>query len=167
MMRVMDLKLGPGNRMRRGFGLFFFSFASFLSVPQRLFLSASLAGNAFPGVFMKRRTFLGTSAPSLTSGKAAAIPGDSLLAGMSLKQLRECFRHDLFERYIPFFLKNMVDRETGAFSPTPNWTVVPVRRKAAPHGGLDGASGQSHSCTTTLKKNRNIWISVGARRTFS
>ncbi len=36
---------------------------------------------------------------------------------MTAARLRDRFHHDLFERYLPFFLKYMVDRETGGFFP--------------------------------------------------
>ncbi len=73
---------------------------------------------------MRRRTFLTSTtlaaatetgaAPARTAG-GKRTPGAALLAGMTLTALRDRFRKDLFERYVPFFLAHMVDRERGGF----------------------------------------------------
>lgn len=81
---------------------------------------------------MRRRSFLAASTAAIAGatpipvcvadrsplrGTASVGAGDGLLAGMSLKDLRERFRRDLFDRWLPFFLGHMVDREHGGFFP--------------------------------------------------
>ena len=80
---------------------------------------------------MKRRHFMGTaisagmsgvvpaSASRLTEGWAAECGQNQLvsdaLGGMSLKALREDYRHRLFEQYLPFWEKGGHDSERGGF----------------------------------------------------
>ncbi|MFC1541821.1 AGE family epimerase/isomerase [Candidatus Latescibacterota bacterium] len=75
---------------------------------------------------MKRRSFLKSSA-----GSAAVLAGlsgctgeskvtqqsisDDTLAGYTLTELRELYRYDLFDDYIPFVYKHVVDHELGGF----------------------------------------------------
>jgi len=77
---------------------------------------------------MKRRTFLNTSRSigalsivpygcSKTRTESRMVIDSGKLAGKTLEELRDQFRHDLFERYLPFFSKYMVDNEYGGFFP--------------------------------------------------
>ncbi len=74
---------------------------------------------------MKRRSFIGTSAVG-TLGLAAPGSGNaavraqaparvSTLAGKSLKDLREEYRYWLFDDFVPFMDKFVIDHEQGGF----------------------------------------------------
>ncbi len=81
---------------------------------------------------MKRRSFF-NSIPAFCSAGALSVSGgynsaasdsghkafspDTLLAGMTLPELLEQHKHDLIERFIPFFMEHMVDHERGGFYP--------------------------------------------------
>jgi len=75
---------------------------------------------------MKRRSFLAASACSgaaLTAlgGCTEQSPGKQMtdstrsLAGYSLEELRELYRYDLFDDYMPFIYEHVVDHEYGGF----------------------------------------------------
>lgn len=76
---------------------------------------------------MKRRTFFGTAAaagltvglnPTQSTARArlpSDLPKEPLLAGLSLTALREKYRRELFEEYVPFFIKYGIDFENGGF----------------------------------------------------
>ena len=75
---------------------------------------------------MRRRDFIGTAVAAVVSGAStvSAAPGPSRpgfepfalktlpseLAGMSLEDLRDEYRDRLFNRYLPFWLANFLDR---------------------------------------------------------
>ncbi|MCE5251251.1 AGE family epimerase/isomerase [bacterium] len=87
---------------------------------------------------MKRRSFIGASAgtaavcaglggceakPPQTSGKMPqhelSVPGsDGKLAGYTLEELRGLYRYDLFDDFLPFHDKFVVDHEYGGFMVT-------------------------------------------------
>ncbi len=101
---------------------------------------------------MKRRSFLGASAvaaagasiPSHNSQaapKAASVTDDGKLAGYTLDELRQFYRYDLFDDYIPFHDKYVVDHELGGF-------MVTVDR--------DGTQVNSNKGTWYL--GRGIWV---------
>ena len=52
-----------------------------------------------------------------TKESQALISGDGSLAGKPLQEWRDRFQHDLFERFLPFFLEHMVDYKHGGFFP--------------------------------------------------
>ncbi len=74
---------------------------------------------------MKRRAFLGAAAGSaaLTSGKTKAASIDSAkttdssgkLAGYTLERLRDLYRADLFDDFLPFHDKYVIDHEYGGY----------------------------------------------------
>ncbi len=73
---------------------------------------------------MKRRAFFGTSAGAaalagLGGGTASAagnsVAGGTELAGCSLQKLREEHRYWLFDDFLPFLEKHVVDHEYGGF----------------------------------------------------
>ena len=79
---------------------------------------------------MKRRAFLGTTAGTVAviSGVAGcaqeqkespvslpSVTVNGKLAGKTLEELRDLYRYDLFEDYIPFVYKYVVDHEYGGF----------------------------------------------------
>ncbi len=78
---------------------------------------------------MKRRTFLGASAataaaalpgcsesPAPGGGTGSAPSGDiGLIGGMTLEELREQYRYDLFDDFVVFFDQYVVDHELGGF----------------------------------------------------
>lgn len=71
---------------------------------------------------MKRRDFLyssgGAAAMTLlrpAKRERARAAGRGLLAGLSLEQLRDTYRADLFEDFLPFMEKHVIDREHGGF----------------------------------------------------
>ncbi len=88
---------------------------------------------------MKRRVFLGTTAGTLaayTTGcqnKIAEAPktdkkqtlsvldADATLGGKTLEELREQYRFDLFEEYIPFHDKWVVDHKFGGYTLKTGW----------------------------------------------
>ena len=118
------------------------------------------AGRTLPdeGVYeLRRRSFISgsvTTAAVATVGagcseaekKAAEdlpqVTGDGKLAGFTYLELEEMFRHDLFDRYLPFFLKYMVDYEYGGFFP---------------YTGFDG-SNKSGDTKTAWWLGRGIWM---------
>ncbi|MDP2984659.1 MAG: AGE family epimerase/isomerase [Candidatus Latescibacter sp.] len=80
---------------------------------------------------MKRRSFLGASAVAAASGigvlpareahsavKPASATYNGKLAGYTLEELRKLYRYDLFEDYIPFHDKYVVDHDLGGFMVT-------------------------------------------------
>jgi N-acylglucosamine 2-epimerase len=83
-------------------------------------------------MYMKRRSFLGASATvAAASGlggipahgaQSAAKPGSATengtLAGYTLAQLRDLYRADLLDDYVPFHDKYVVDHESGGFMVT-------------------------------------------------
>ena len=79
---------------------------------------------------MKRRAFLGTSvgaaaALSTVTGckiekikparKGQSLSDDGKLAGYTLEELRKLYRYDLFDDYLPFLDKYVIDHEYGGF----------------------------------------------------
>ncbi|MHB9027831.1 MAG: AGE family epimerase/isomerase [Candidatus Latescibacterota bacterium] len=74
---------------------------------------------------MIRRTFLGTVTVStaLSADRADAAPAGTskvtdssgMLAGYTLGQLRDLYRADLFDDYLPFHDKYVIDREYGGY----------------------------------------------------
>ena len=76
---------------------------------------------------MKRRSFMGASTGAATlitgagncfSERTAApvsVTENGTLAGFSLEELREHFRHDLFDEFLPFVVEHVVDHEYGGF----------------------------------------------------
>ena len=75
---------------------------------------------------MKRRKFFeaslgtGTLAAGLACTrepveKAPEVRGKVTLAGMSIEKLRDRYRLDLFDKYLPFFDKYIIDHELGGF----------------------------------------------------
>ncbi len=78
---------------------------------------------------MKRRAFLGTTAGSAAvltgitgcaekqkkSPGALVVTDNGKLAGKTLEELRNMYRYDLFDDYIPFVYKHVVDHEYGGF----------------------------------------------------
>lgn len=74
---------------------------------------------------MNRRTFLSTSLRTSTTLFAAAKPGKAGtlrartpvngLAGLTLEELRDQYRRDLFDDFLPFMEKCVIDRECGGF----------------------------------------------------
>ena len=78
---------------------------------------------------MKRRTFIEASAASATAAAALTVlggctgestetqvsNGTDTLAGYSLEELRELYRYDLFDDFMPFLYKHVVDHKYGGF----------------------------------------------------
>ena len=78
---------------------------------------------------MKRRTFLESAAGTAAvvtgfagctvdqkNSKETAPAGDRIkLAGKTLEELRDLYRYDLLEDYIPFLYEHVVDHEYGGF----------------------------------------------------
>ena len=79
---------------------------------------------------MKRRSFFGTSAGTIAALSGAAgcerktgeaskgalsVTENGKLAGFTLEELREEYRYDLFDDYISFIYKHVVDYEYGGF----------------------------------------------------
>jgi len=73
---------------------------------------------------MKRREFLSTSGgatassfrwPSKADGERALTDDQGMLAGLSLAQLRDKYRANLFEDFLPFMERHVIDREYGGF----------------------------------------------------
>ena len=71
---------------------------------------------------MNRRTFVGASAGLFTmlgsvprSFAAPAAGPDLRLAGMPIKQLRELYRRDHFDDFLPFMDRYVIDHELGGF----------------------------------------------------
>jgi N-acylglucosamine 2-epimerase len=73
---------------------------------------------------MKRREFLSSSGgvtamsflqPSMTDDERALTDDRNRLAGLSLTQLRDKYRAILFEDFLPFMDKYVIDREYGGF----------------------------------------------------
>jgi len=74
---------------------------------------------------MKRRSFIGTGSAALLAGTVngcgekttgnLSVSENGNLAGYSLEELREQFRHDLFDEFLPFAVKYVVDNEYGGF----------------------------------------------------
>ena len=78
---------------------------------------------------MKRRAFLGTTAGTAAvitgitgcaekqkeSPEALVVTDNGKLAGKTLEELRDLYRYDLFDDYIPFVYKHVVDHEYGGF----------------------------------------------------
>lgn len=78
---------------------------------------------------MNRRKFLGASvgAPALLAGEPLSVAsqkrraprapsgGATMLAGRSLRELREQYRRDLFDDFLPFMERHVIDREHGGF----------------------------------------------------
>ena len=83
---------------------------------------------------MNRRTFLNTAATAgiliaareRTSGQARnpeRRPGSTtVLAGLTLKQLAEQYRRDLFEDFLPFMDKYIIDHDLGGFMCNADYT---------------------------------------------
>ena len=64
---------------------------------------------------MRRRTFLGTAmlaAPASAEQEPAGTSGE---AALQLTQLRDQYRYDLFEDFLPFMDKHVIDRQRGGF----------------------------------------------------
>ncbi len=64
---------------------------------------------------MRRRTFLGATvfaAPAATEQEQLERPSEALLP---LTQLRDQYRHDLFEDFLPFMAKYVIDWQRGGF----------------------------------------------------
>lgn len=72
---------------------------------------------------ISRRTFLGAAAPALAGASRRARsqdvsqrkPAVSELAGYSIAELRDRYRRDLFEDYLPFVDRYVIDHERGGF----------------------------------------------------
>ena len=78
---------------------------------------------------MKRRKFLGVSAgtgafaaglsctrePVEKISPASLVTDNGILAGKTLEQLRDEYRYWLFEDYLPFLDKHVIDHEYGGF----------------------------------------------------
>jgi N-acylglucosamine 2-epimerase len=66
---------------------------------------------------MKRRVFIASSAGVAAASFLRPSSGAErkMLAGMSLKQLQGIYRADLFEDFLPFMEKHVIDREYGGF----------------------------------------------------
>ena len=66
---------------------------------------------------MKKQPFLRKFfGRSKNVGRTAQSGAGSIeLAGMTIGQLRDSFRHDLFDEYLPYLEKNAVDNEFGGF----------------------------------------------------
>jgi mannose/cellobiose epimerase-like protein (N-acyl-D-glucosamine 2-epimerase family) len=73
---------------------------------------------------MNRREFFASSTgaiamsflqPSKTDDERASRDAESKLAGLSLAQLRDKYRADLFEDFLPFMDKYVIDHEYGGF----------------------------------------------------
>ena len=100
---------------------------------------------------MKRRSFistgLGASTIGLTSGGCTMKKGnkdqasqsaDSIksLAGKTLEELREQYRADLFDEYLPFLEQHVIDHEYGGFmcNTRPDGTQVSTEKRAGYEG---------------------------------
>ncbi len=73
---------------------------------------------------MKRRNFLSASGgataisflrPPKREAERALTDDQSMLAGLSLAQLRDKYRADLFEDFLPFMERHVIDHEYGGF----------------------------------------------------
>ncbi len=98
---------------------------------------------------MRRRAFLGAGAIALTSkttsaapaGKAGAAAAASFrLAGRTLAELRDLYRADIFDDYIPFHDKYVVDHQYGGYMLT-----------------VDRDGTQVNSSKRTWYEGRGIW----------
>jgi mannose/cellobiose epimerase-like protein (N-acyl-D-glucosamine 2-epimerase family) len=88
---------------------------------------------------MKRRTFIGTVAASAAvtglhpspaepapAGNPQTVTDDGKLAGYTLAELRNLYRSDLFDDYVPFHDKYVVDHELGGFMVSVDRDGTPV-----------------------------------------
>ncbi len=132
----------------------------------------SAAAGAFPSP--------AAASPRPVHGRTPAVPADGLLAGMSLHEIRERFRHDLFDRWLPFFLRHMVDRVKGGFFPyteldgTPRppegrtpwwlgrgiWTTACLASRLNRQECLDAAQKAADILLRNLPSGENRWPSA-------
>jgi len=82
---------------------------------------------------MKRRAFMGMSAgcgavggSAGLAGAAGAKPATGTIGGLSLKELREAYRTDLFDEYLPFMDEHVVDHEYRGFMCTTTYEGVHI-----------------------------------------
>ncbi|MCE5249184.1 AGE family epimerase/isomerase [bacterium] len=97
---------------------------------------------------MKRRTFISSSATAIavlshTAQSEAASEksgtkqaGTPVFAGMSLKELRNRYHSVLFDEYLPFMDKHIIDHEKGGFmcNASPDGTLISTNKRAVYEG---------------------------------
>jgi mannose/cellobiose epimerase-like protein (N-acyl-D-glucosamine 2-epimerase family) len=62
-----------------------------------------------------RRSFLALTASAAAQSQPPPHPGDELVAGSSLERLRDQYRRDLFEDFLPFMDRHIIDHDLGGF----------------------------------------------------
>ena len=99
---------------------------------------------------MKRRSFLTTSlVPTAIMAETGRNPADAAqkpgvllsqpvtsLAGMSIRELRDRYRTDLFDEFLPFMEKHIIDHEYGGFmcNAGPDGTLISTVKRAGYEG---------------------------------
>ena len=82
---------------------------------RRRFLEASAGGVATSFLDIGHNYFRRPEVPQDGSGPASVTQTDGTLAGMSLQQLRALYQRDLFEDFLPFMDRYVIDHDFGGF----------------------------------------------------